>query len=244
MAISLTNLKCEYKINPLGINVVRPRLNWQLQADGRGVAQTTYQVRVASGDAPLWDSGRVESGQSIHVPYGGPALISGQRCEWQVRVWTNDGGASEWSEAARWEMGLLDPSDWAAQWIEPDIEEDVSVSNPCPLLRKTFSTDGAVKTARLYVTCHGLYEIEMNGQKTGAEVLAPGWTVYAKRLHYQTYDVTDQLVAGENALGVTLADGWYRGNLGFRGQRNTYGDKLALLLQLKVEYADGRVQWV
>ncbi len=244
MTVSLTNLKCEYKTNPLGSDVARPRLSWQLQADGRGVLQTAYQVRVTSGDAPLWDSGRVESGQSIHVPYGGPALTSGQRCEWRVRVWTNDGSASEWSEAARWEMGLLAPADWTAQWIEPDIKEDVSVSNPCPLLRKTFSTDGAIKAARLYVTCHGLYEAELNGQKAGAEVLAPGWTVYDSRLQYQAYDVTDQLVAGENALGVTLADGWYRGNLGFRGQRNTYGDKLALLLQLKVEYADGRVQWV
>ncbi len=244
MSLSLVNLKCEHKVNPLGIDIIQPRLSWQLQTDRRGVIQTAYQIRVTCGDVPVWDSGRVESDCSHLVSYGGPALSSGQRCEWRVRVWDNQGQVSDWSEPAWWEMGLLNPDDWVAQWIEPEWPEDPSVSNPCPMLRKTFSIDGQIKAARLYVTAHGLYEAELNGRKVGEQVLTPGWTVYSKRLHYQTYDVGGQLVSGENALGVTLADGWYRGNLGFRGQRNVYGDRLALLLQLKIEYTDGRVQWV
>ncbi len=245
MSVSPVNLKCEYKTNPLGIDAARPRLCWQIQAGGRGVIQTAYRIRVSGDDGKLlWDSTQVQSAQSIHVPYDGPTLTSGQRCAWQVRVWLNDGRVSDWSETATWEMGLLGPDDWQAEWIEPDLSEDPSISNPCPMLRKPFSTNGEVQAARLYVTAHGLYEVELDGAKVGDQVLTPGWTVYHKRLQYQIYDLTGRLSAGEHAIGVTLADGWYRGNLGFGGQRNVYGEKLALLLQIKIEYTDGRVQWV
>jgi alpha-L-rhamnosidase len=112
------------------------------------------------------------------------------------------------------------------------------------MLRKAFVVDGEVRTARLYATAHGLYEVELNGQRVGTEVLTPGWTAYDKRLQVQVYDVGEQLAAGENAIGVTLGDGWFRGNLGFRGQRNVDGEALALLLQLQVETVDGRGEWV
>jgi alpha-L-rhamnosidase len=247
--LSLANLRCEYKVNPLGIDVLKPRLSWQIVSAQRGTAQTAYQVHVAdSADALaqenlLWDSGKVESDKSIHVAYAGPALRSGQRCCWQVRIWDGD-ETSGWSEPASWEMGLLGPEDWQASWIQPDVEEDTSTSQPCPVLRTTFQVDGAVRSARVYATSLGLYEAELNGQRVGNQVLTPGWTVYGKRLQYQTYDVGDQIVQGENAIGVTLGDGWYRGNLGFSGQRNVYGEKLALLLQLQIAYEDGRVQTV
>ncbi|MBN1580995.1 MAG: family 78 glycoside hydrolase catalytic domain, partial [Anaerolineae bacterium] len=245
MALSPSNLKCEYKVNPIGIDTPRPRLSWQIQSPARGVTQTAYQVHVTGDDgAVLWDSGRVDSDQSIHVSYGGPALVSGQRCAWQVRAWVDGAQVSAWSEAATWEMGLLQADDWQAQWIAPDIEEDINKSNPCPILRKEFIVDGEIRAARLYVTAHGLYEAELNGQRVGNQVLTPGWTVYDERLQYQVYDVGEQLAVGENAIGVTLGDGWFRGNLGFSGQRNVYGETLALLLQLKVEYAGGRIEWV
>ena len=101
MVLSPTHLKCEYKVNPIGVDARRPRLSWQIQSQGRGVMQTAYQVRVTGQDGEvLWDSGRVDSDQSIHVAYCGPELQSGQRCAWQVRAWIDDLQATEWSESA------------------------------------------------------------------------------------------------------------------------------------------------
>jgi alpha-L-rhamnosidase len=246
----LNNLRCEYKENPIGIDVAQPRLSWQVISDLRGTVQSAYQVQVARSQAALqagdllWDSGKVASDASIHRAYGGPALASGQHCAWRVRAWDGNDRPSAWSEPAFWEMGLLEPSDWQASWIQPDIEEDTSTSQPCPMLRATFAVDGAVRSARAYVTALGLYEVELNGRRVGDAVFTPGWTAYDERLQYQTYDVSELLVEGENAVGVVLGDGWYRGYLGFGGQRNVYGDKVALLLQVHIAYEDGRVQTV
>ncbi len=245
--IRVVNLRVEYKNNPVGIDTKHPRLSWEILSTERDVIQSAYQIRAAesekslkSGKNLLWDTGKVSSDQSIHIPYQGPALQSGQRIYWQVRVWDSKNKASKWSDVAYWEMGLLNPADWKATWIEPELEEDVSQSNPCPMLRKEFSLKSKVKSARVYVTSLGLYEMHLNGQRVGDQVFTPGWTSYDKRLQYQTYDVTPFLKKGKNAVGVILGDGWYRGNLGFRGQRNTYGKKLALLLQINIEYQDGR----
>lgn len=250
-SLSLKNLRCEYKVNPLGIDALRPRLSWQILSDQRGAMQTAYQVQVAENaevliqeKTLLWDSGKVLSDASIHRVYEGPALQSGKRYHWRVRVWDGNDRPSAWSEPVFWEMGLLKASDWQASWIEPDPPEDKASSQPSPMLRTTFTLDGAVKSARAYVTALGLYEMEINGQRVGDQLLTPGWTAYQKRLQYQTYDVTRLLQSGKNVIGVTLGDGWYRGNLGFSGQRNTYGDKLALLLQLHVVDTAGRLKVV
>ncbi|RMH68505.1 MAG: alpha-L-rhamnosidase [Bacteroidetes bacterium] len=242
-------LRCEYQTNPLGLDARRPRLSWQLRATARDVMQTAYQIQVAGSKADLeqgrnllWDTGEVTSDQSVHVPYAGPPLQSGQRYWWRVRVWTGDDIPSTWSEPAFWEMGLLEPSDWQAQWIEPDVEEDVSTSAPAPMLRRTFRVEGEVVRARAYVTSHGLYELHLNGRRVGDQVFTPGWTSYHHQLQVQTYDVTDLLQDGPNAVGAILGDGWYRGQIGFRGQRNFYGNRLALLAQLVITYADGRTE--
>ncbi len=130
-------------------------------------------------------------------------------------------------------MGLLAAAQWKAQWIEPDLVEDVNASNPSPMLRRTFSLKGPIESARLYVTCHGLYETQINGRRVGDQVLTPGWTTYDKRLQYQTYDVTALVQAGENAIGVTLGDGWFRGLLVWSGNRNVYGKAVALCAQTR-----------
>lgn len=236
------SLTCEYFTNPIGLDVRQPRLSWKASAAQRGARQTAYQIRVRDDQSDLWDSGKVASDQSIHVPYAGAALQPSQRCYWQVRVWDENDSASEWSETAFWEMGLLDSANWQADWITPDWEEDGSWPQPAPLLRRSFSAASDVVTARIYVTSLGLYELRLNGQRAGDAVLTPGWTSYDHRLQYQTYDVTALVREGDNALGVMLSDGWYRGYLGFEGQRNVYGDRLALLLQLHIAYADGRVE--
>ena len=245
--LSVVALRTEYAANPVGIDVREPRLSWQIQGNARGLAQSAYEIHVApsqralqSGKGLTWDSGVVKSGDSVHVVYAGPALQAGQRYHWQVRIWDGGGTASLWSEAAFWEVGLLQPSDWKASWIEPALPEDVAKSGPSPLLRREFSVAGDIERARAYVTSHGLYEMAINGQRVGDAVLTPGWTSYNKRLQYQTYDVTGLLKKGANAVGVTLGNGWYRGYLAWGDKRNIYGSRLGLLMRIVVTYRGGR----
>ncbi|GJG88074.1 hypothetical protein tb265_32550 [Gemmatimonadetes bacterium T265] len=246
-ALRVGELRTEYHANPVGIGEPTPRLSWTLTAERRGAAQRAYEIRVAEeapdlARRPLWDSGKVPSDASVLRPYAGPALQSRRRYFWQVRAWDADGRPSAWSAPAFWEMGMLSPSDWSAQWISPDLPEDTTRSNPSPVLRAAFTLGGPIASARAYVTSLGLYEMEINGRRVGDRLFTPGWTDYAKRVQYQTYDVTPLLRPGANAVGVTLGDGWYRGRLGFTRQRNTYGTRLALLAQVVVRYADGREQ--
>ena len=249
--LSLVELRTEYAANPLGIDVKEPRLSWQLRGGTRAVMQTAYQLQVAateralrSGKGLAWDSGLVQSGESVNVVYGGPALTSGHRYFWRVRVRDGSGVTSVWSEPAFWEMGLLQPSDWTAGWIEPDLVEDPKVSGPSPMLRREFVLKSGVERARAYVTSHGLYEMAINGQRVGDAVLTPGWTSYNKRLQYQTYDVTALLKQGPNAVGITLGNGWYRGNLAWDNKRNIYGGRLGVLLQVVVTYRGGRQETI
>ena len=249
--ISVAELRTEYAANPVGIDVREPRLSWQLRSADRGVMQTAYQLQVAdservvrSGKGVAWDSGVVKSGESVNVVYAGPPVQSGRRYFWRVRVWDGGGVPSAWSEPAFWEMGLLQPSDWKASWIEPDLQEDIKTSGPSPMLRRDFVVKGGVERARAYVTSHGLYEMAINGQRVGDAVLTPGWTSYNKRLQYQTYDVTALLKQGPNAVGVALGNGWYRGNLAWDDKRNIYGNRLGLLMQIVITYRGGRQEIV
>jgi alpha-L-rhamnosidase len=255
--LTLQNLTCEYSANPLGLDVLRPRLSWKASAAQRGARQTAYHILVAEStdileaesagradDGLSWDTGKVTSGTSVHVPYAGAALQPGRRYYWRVRVWDENDTASVWSETAFWEMGLLGSAGWQADWITPDWDEDVSRPQPAPLLRRSFRAATGIVAARIYVTSLGLYELRLNGQRVGDAVLTPGWTSYNRRIQYQTYDVTALVREGDNALGAMLGDGWYRGYLGFEGRRCLYGDRLALLLQLHLTHADGHVEIV
>lgn len=243
--LEIAALHCEYTSNPVGIDVRKPRLGWTLHSPKRGARQSAWQIAVAASVNDLhqarylWDTGKTTGSQSTHHIYDGPALRSRQRYWWQVRVWDEDDQPSAWSAPAYWEMGLLDASDWRAAWITPDWDEDVTTSQPAPLVRREFMLKDAPVSARLYVTSLGVYVARLNGQRVSDWRFTPGWTSYGHRIQYQTYDVTEMVTAGANAIGVMLGDGWYRGFLGFQGQRNTYGERLALLLQLHVTYADG-----
>ena len=247
-ALTVDSLRAEYKENPLGIGTAKPRLSFKLRSSARGVRQSAYEIRVAASEGALragrdlvWTSGRVGSSESVHRVYEGPPLRSSERYYWQVRVWDGSGQATPWSAPAYWEMGLLQPSDWKTGWIEPGVAEDVTKTSPVPMLRREFKLRGKVARARAYATSHGLYELHINGQRMGDQLFTPGWTSYNKRLQYQAYDVTSLLRAGDNAVGALLGNGWYRGDqMGFAGRRNVYGDRLALLLQIDVTYADGR----
>lgn len=247
--VSVKNLLCEHMVNPIGLDVARPRFSWQLESAKRNTMQSAYEIRVGSnsslsqGKNIIWNSGKLASSQSVYLPYGGPGMKSGNRYYWQVRAWDNTGKASAWSQPAYWEMGLLVPSDWKAKWIEVGYKED-SILRPSPYLRKTFETTKKVQSARLYITSHGLYEALINGKRVGNDYLTPGWTSYNNRLQYQVYEVTGLMQQGVNVMGAMLGSGWYRGSLAWERNFNIYGKSLALLAQLNITYSDGSTDLV
>jgi alpha-L-rhamnosidase len=244
--LQVTALTTEHQNNPIGIDVRTPRFSWKIVSQQNDVMQTSYEIRVGEETSKIdvkkniWQSGKVQSDQSVLVPYAGPVLKSKKRYFWQVRTTDNKGNTSLWSEVKFFETGMLQPSDWKASWIEPDIASD-SVGQPAPLLRREFNLK-VVKSARLYITAHGIYEAHINGTRVGNQYLTPGWTSYGKRLQYQVYDVTNLVRSGANATGVILGDGWYRGHLAWENNKNIYGKKVGVLYQLEVTYANGDVE--
>ncbi len=414
------HLQCEGMQEPLGIDIVHPRLSWQLQDSRRGARQAAYEIRVAGSPdvlaqdhADVWDSGRVDSDQSVNVLYSGPAVESRRRYYWQVRVWDAQGQASSYSKPSWWEMGLLFSQDWKAKWITRDMPlergdyesapkwiwaagdnaltnatpgkhafrfsfklnqkpksatlfitakdnlaawvngkqvvvespmgkfgraqapwgyfrvmpvgkllssgantlaaeaivqkdhdrplqagfiallrvemadgkverfisgpdwktgaeqsgnawvaptfDDASwpaaevaaeigkdplgtpwPAQPVDLLRKKFSVSKQVRSARIYSTALGTYQLYLNGQRVGNDILAPGWTDYRKRVVYQVYDVTSQVRQGGNAIGAILGGGWYADGLSWLQNRYNFGPPpVRLLVQLEIEYSDG-----
>jgi alpha-L-rhamnosidase len=224
-------LRVEHLDAPLGLDVPRPRLSWQIAPPAR--RQLAYRIRAGG-----WDSGWVDSEQCVLVPYGGPALGSRERIEWRVQVRT-DAGTSPWSAPASWEMGLTHASDWTAQWISP-VEADPrppAGARPASLLRATFTLPDPGSSARVSATAHGIYELFLNGERVGDEELTPGFTSYRSRVQVQTYDVGPLLRGGENELRAVLSDGWYRGKVGFTRAHDVFGDRLALLAQLEIDGA-------
>ncbi len=328
-----SGLRCEYLVSPIGIDVREPRLSWKLDAsppEARGVMQSAYQILVASSPELLakdkgdvWDSEKVSSDNTVNVPFAGNPLVSRQELFWKVRVWIGGRKPSVWSEPSNWEMGLLNPEDWQAKWIDAPttIPEEVHgviailnadygigqetndvtgivagrlkgnalsvpVSNeffggdPAPqkmkqlhvvytidgekhevvaaegttltlpedrpalnYLRKDFVLDKPVAKARLYATALGLYELHLNGQRIGDHLFAPDWTDYTKRVQYQTYDVTELVKTGANALAGFAGNGWYSGHIG-NGGFQAWGKVPALFAQLEVIYQDGTVERV
>lgn len=243
-------LTTNYKHNPIGIDAAQLQLSWKLNSTERNISQKAYELRVAltdkdilSGKNLIWQTGKVNSDQSLHVTYKGSPLKAKQRYYWQVKVWDNNGKSSDWSNINFWETGLLSPADWSAKWIQTANDTEGKVG-PAPMFGRSFDIAKSVKQARLYITAHGLYEAKLNGQRVGDHYFTPGWTSYHKRLQYQTYDVTSILKTGKNAALVTIGDGWYRGNLEFNNKRNLYGKEVGLLFQLEIEYADGKKETI
>ena len=246
--VGVEGLRCEYLKDPLGINVTKPRLSWVLQSEERGQKQTAYQVLVAStaetlakDQGDLWDSGRVESDQTIHVEYAGKPFRSQMQCHWKVRAWDKAGQPSPWSQPALWTMGLLNVSDWEAKWI---AHGDAS-HEPATMLRKEFNVNGPIKRAIVSATGLGLYELRLNGCKVGDHQLAPEWTRYSNRIQYQTYDVTDRLQNGRNVVGAQLHGGWWKGlPVPMVVQPPAENSQFCLLMRLDIELTDGSRQTI
>ena len=210
-------LRCEYLRDPLGLDVVAPRLSWVLESGQRGQKQTAYRVLVASAaellakdDGDLWDSGRVESDRTIQVEYAGKSLVSRMRCCWKVRVWDRNGRASAWSEPACWSMGLLAPSDWQAQWIGYRDPASPPVERSEPWLRKAVIIAARARQATAYVCSIGYHELYVNGHRIGDAMFSPAVSQLDRRALYVTYDITEYMVEGRNVIGLWLGNGWFR----------------------------------
>lgn len=254
--IQLSNLRCEMLTNPEGIDISNPRLSWMITSSARGVTQLSYQILVASSPEELarnngdvWNSGQIESDQSVLIPYAGKELLSGTQYYWKVKVTTSK-GESSWSQSATWSMGLLKPADWKAKWIGLDkaFPWDSIVMHSrlsARYFRKEFTSKTQVKKATVYLSGLGLYELYINGQRIGNEVLAPGATDYEKSVKYNTFDVTDQIKLGKNAVATILGNGRYF-NMRQKYKPNkirTFGFP-KLLFQLEIEYNNGTRQTI
>ncbi|TRZ82571.1 MAG: alpha-L-rhamnosidase [Sediminibacterium sp.] len=235
--VKVTSLLTENKSNPIGIDIAIPRFSWAIESAKRNTSQTAYEIKITEGKKLVWSSEKVSSSQSVMIDYVGPKLTSNTKYNWQVRVWDNQGAASEWSTSNSFQTALFSVSDWQAKWIVPGFGE--ASNRPSPIFRKQFASSKKVISAIANITAHGMYEAQINGQRVGDAYLTPGWTSYATRLQYQTYDVTNLMKTGLNAIGVSLGSGWYRGIIGFSNNKDFYGKDIALLFQLNITYSDG-----
>jgi len=252
--------RCDHHRSPLTVHHIAPVLSWKLSAEGFDRMQSAFQVVVMTpvdDGAPdlLWDSGRI-TGPEPKVSYGGPRLASRQRCIWRVRVWDEAGLPTPWSQDTEWRMGLLEATDWSAQWIEygpprraalaegRTYDAALSVMEPAPLFRREVTVGPGLRKSTVYASARGLYELRLNGARVGDHQLAPGWTDYRTRIQYHAYDVTERMRPGANALGVILGDGWYSGFFGYdiKHAGHHYGEHPALMIQLELEYDDGTTQ--
>ena len=236
--------------NPTGFFNNKPTFSWKLPVTEYVKSQSAYRIVVASNpgllpDNPdLWDTKRVASDQSVWVSYKGIPLKSRQKVYWKVMFWDQDGNASEWSELAYFELGLLKNEDWNANWIYLQPEEKIdakSVYTP-QYLRREFIQSGAIERARLYITSRGVFEAHINGKKVSQHVMTPGWTPYQKRIETLTYDVTDYLKKGENAIGVIVGQGWYWGRINYFNKKWSDKPYPAVMCQLEIVYENGEKQ--
>lgn len=246
-AQKITSLTCEHLTDPLGINIVRPRLSWKIVSKERGVVQGAYQILVASSpellakdSGDVWDSGKVAGDATVLVDYAGRQLASRAEYCWKVRSWIG-GAPTKWSEPAKWSMGLLEAVDWKARWIGSPTTNMVEAA---PMLRKEFSVEKKIRRATVYVCGLGYHELSLNGKKVGDHELDPKNTRFDKRALYVTHDVTKQVSRGANAIGVMLGNGWlnYHNKNAWDFDTAPWRAKPELLLQLEVDFADGTTQ--
>ncbi|RLD74734.1 MAG: alpha-rhamnosidase, partial [Bacteroidetes bacterium] len=249
--IDIIDLQYEYKVNPVGVDISKARFSWKLESKQRGVKQTAYQILVASSlellddkQADIWDSEKIDSDKSIQIYYEGKTLESNKKYYWKVKVWDQD-GQTHISETAFWTTGLFNDSNWKAKWIgldkavgddAPDVPNRILSAR---MLRHEFELDKKVKSATVFISGLGLFELYLNGEKIGNQVLAPGLTEYNKTTFYNSFDVTENLQLNKNAIGVILGNGRYfapRSNAPTKTR--TYGFP-KVICQLEVQYEDG-----
>ena len=254
--ISPDDLRCEYQLNPLGIDIEKPHFSWILRSEQRNQMQTAYELIISDNyndihkkKGNIWTTGKVPSSENIHVEYKGTPLKPFSRYFWRVKVYDKKGKSSMWSNPAWFETAALKNSDWNAAWIsdgkkQPLHEDDFYKDNPAPTFRKVFDGNKKIKYARLYIAGLGYYKASINGDRVGNNVLDPGWTAYDKQVLYSTYDITNHIRQGKNVISITLGNGWYNplplrmwGKWNLREQL-TIGDPCTTGL-IQITYTDG-----
>lgn len=256
-----TQLRCEYIENPLGIDIVKPRLSWIVISSINNVKQNTYEIIISNNENILkenkgnvWESGKIQSDESVQITYNGKPLQSFTRYYWKVRITDTNNKESEWSEIAWFETAMLANSDWTANWIgdgrkQFTKDEDFYQDDPMPLFRKDFSVKKQINSARLYICGLGYYETFMNGEKISENVLDPGWTAHRKQALYITHDITNSVKQGNNTIGVMLGNGWYNplplqlfGRFNLRSHQQT--GRPVVKAQLRITYTDGSTETI
>lgn len=253
-ALRVTNPRVEYHAGNAAIDVEKPRFSWELAGEGRNRRQTAYELKVLNEQGVVWNSGKVKSNATNQIEYDGQPLQSNNQYQWTVTSYDENDQPSTVSGGS-FRTGLLRFSDWQGLFIShyagydtTDLYKELYLP-PARYLRKEFTVAGKqIKRATAYTTALGLYELRINEKKVGEQMFLPGWTDYNKRLYYQTFDVKPLLEAGNNAVGVILADGWYAGYLGYAlltrqdKVREFYGVNPAFMGQIHVEYTDGTTE--
>ncbi|TDD26852.1 alpha-L-rhamnosidase [Kribbella turkmenica] len=253
-ALTPYDLRCEHRVEPLGVGTDRPRLSWRLASPVRGDRQSAFRVVLQRDGVRVWDSSW-RTDEQTYVDHGGAPLTSSTDYVWRLEV--RDAAGKVCEASATFATGIFHPEEWHARWIEHDCETDGYFEPPVDrqeprsvrqatlaaprYYRRSFDLTKPITRARVYATAHGLYQLSANGRRVGNDELTPGWTDYRYRLAYQTYDVTDLLREGENVLGAVLGEGWWSGYVGWdtRSHAHHYGKKPQLFAQLVVDHADG-----
>ena len=257
---------CEYASEPIGLDTISPRFSWILESSQRGRYQTAYQIQVASSKKKLeenlsdmWDSGKIPTGQTLHHPYHGIPLKSNHTYYWKITVWDNLGNRIL-CDPRKFSTGLLRQDDWKAKWIgagplnEPrnekgffkNIQEQYTYDDTIVhdgrsiLLRNEFTFPKKIKSARIFITGLGYYELMINGKKVGNHVLASAKTNYRNQILYDTYEVSKYLQQGKNGIGIHLGNGWFNPYKKWwqEYRMQWFGAKRAIL-QMHVDYQDG-----
>lgn len=263
--LTVDSLTCNFRETPMGIESSAPVLGWQIKSSGRNIMQSAYRIIVSEDpdavkedNGTAWDSGKIDSGQSINVSYRGSKLIPGHRYYWKVMIWDDEGRESSWSDITWWQAGLFSEKNWhGARWISFEVLDPSLVLVPgvhgsgdnlgkkglkrpvIPQFRKSFPVEKELQSATLSISGLGHYEAYVNGRKAGDAFLAPGWTDYEKAVFYNTYDVTPLLKQGENVLGAVVGNGFYNINRErYRKLVIAYGNP-KLIAHLRLRYTDG-----
>lgn len=246
---TVSELQCEHLVKPMGIDAAYPRLSWKLEDKRQGAAQTAYQItvgtdslQVAMGKGDAWESGKIDSDRQLII-YQGKPLTSFSKYFWVVEVWDHTGTKSSRGEIASFETGIMATGNWQGNWISDG--QDISLK-PAPYFRKNFDLKKKVKTARAYVATGGLFELSINGKKTGNHRLDPAFTRYDRRLLYVTHDVTAQLKHGQNAIGIILGNGWYnhQSTAVWEFHKAPWRARPTFCLDLRITYEDGSIETI
>jgi alpha-L-rhamnosidase len=243
-----TALKCEYLVNPIGIDAPQPRFTWQMADSRQHAKQLAYQVivgtdssAVSQGNGNFWQTPKIDSAINL-VIYQGKPLLPYTKYYWSVRLWDKDGVATGYTTAS-FETGLVTMANWKGAWISDD--NDVKIK-PAAYFRKEFSITKKVVSARAYIAAAGLYELYINGERIGDHRLDPMYTRFDRRNLYVSYDVTAALQQSKNAIGVLLGNGWYNfqsvGVWDF--ERAPWRARPAFCLDLRITYNDGSVETI